>query len=221
MEQLTKDQKDRMLLYATYAILYLNDTACFSIQQLGIHAKGKDNESIKIYGALNKRCKLYIRMLSEIVNNSMDYYCDFCTEMDSISDESYSKFKDALKKAYKDAGLDDYEYLSSVEIMRSMVEVSVEAGKKIIKDISKYLPQVKWLEKYLLVDIRRVANNFSDWSYRHVGKDVKIDFNEDTDVMKSFRELNEKLISFNSFDAAYRKAVELELERKKTNNQSI
>ena len=34
VEKISKEQEERLLLYATYTILYLNDTACFAIQQL-------------------------------------------------------------------------------------------------------------------------------------------------------------------------------------------
>ena len=213
-QKLSKEQEERLLLYATYTILYLNDTACFSIQQLGKDVQGQDKESKKIYGALSKRCTNYINRISKIVDKNMDYYCDFCTEMDDICDKDYVEFKHSLHNAYKDASIECHDYFAKVETMRSMVELSVEAGRKIISDVYKYVPKVKWLENYLLSDMMRVANNFSSWAYRKIPKNIVIDFNKESEVMIMFKKLSMSLIDYQSFDKAYRKAVELELQRK-------
>lgn len=215
MKEIAKEQEERLLLYATYTILYLNDTACFSIQQISKDVAQKDKESKKIYGALLKRNKQYLERINKIVDNKMDYYCDFCTEMDNICDDAYSDFKDSLRNVYKNAGIEDYEYLSKVETMRSMVDLSVEAGRKVINNISIVLPKAKFLENYILNDIKRVSNNFAKWSYRKVPKGIVVDLNDDSETMKKFNELSGCLIDFYSFDKAYRKAIDLELERKK------
>lgn len=216
MDKITKEQEERLLLYATYTILYLNDTACFAVQQLGRSAKQKDKESQKIYSALLKRNNYYLNHLSCIIQSNIEYYCDYCTEMDNNADDAYRAFKESLTDAYRKNQIEDFEYLAEVETMRSMVELSVEGGIKIINDVSKRIPKAKYLEKYLLVDMMRVANNFSNWSYRKVPKDVKIDFNKDNDVMSKFHELSKILLDYFSFDTAYRNAIKLELERKNT-----
>ena len=191
----------------------MNDMACFSIQQLGKLVQDKDKESKKIYGALLKRSGEYQRTIDKIVDNKMDYYCDYCTEMDSICDDAYFEFKTSLKNAYSNANIDDYEYISQVEIMRSMVELSVEAGKRVIYDATKVLKQADFLKNYLIVDMLRVANNFSKWAYRKIDNNVKVDLNEDGEVMTNFRKLSECLIDYYSFDKAYRESVKLEIER--------
>lgn len=213
--EITKEQEERLLLYATYTILYLNDTACFSIQQLGKSVKERDKESQKIYGALLKRNKHYLDAINKIVDNKMDYYCDYCTEMDNICDDAYSEFKASLHNAYSDANIDDCQYMAQVETMRSMVELSVEAGKKVIDSVSTATPRAKWLGNYLLADMIRVANNFANWSYRKVPKGIKVDLSIDSDVMNKFKDLSGKLIDYESFITAYKRAIELEVEREK------
>lgn len=213
MKEITKEQEERLLLYATYTILYMNDMACFSIQQLSKDVMKKDKESKKIYGALTKRTKTYLDKISRIVDNKMDYYCDFCTEMDNLCDDAYVLFKESLNKAYKDANIVGYEYMAKVETMRSMVELSVEAGKKVITSVSTVTPKAKWLGNYLFVEMMRIANNFAKWAYRKVPQETSINFNEESDVMQKFKKLSECLIDFYSFDKAYRNAIELEYER--------
>ena len=213
VEKISKEQEERLLLYATYTILYLNDTACFAIQQLSSRVPN-DKESKKIYGALLKRSKQYLSKIDKIVDNKIDYYCDFCTEMDSICDEQLFAFKKSLQKSYNDANIDNHEYLSMVETMRSMVDLAVTAGKDVITKLSVSLPKLSWLSNYLIVDMLRVANNFANWEYRKIPKSVIINFNEESEVMQEFRKLSECLIDYNSFDKAYRKSIELELKRK-------
>lgn len=218
MEGITKEQEERLLLYATYTILYINDTACFSIQQLNKEVMDKDKESKKIYGALLKRSRLYLNKIEEVVDRTLDVWCDYCTEMDEICDEAYQEFKNSLLNAYKEHNIEDYQYMASIEIMRSAVELSVESGRRIIEDVTKYIPKAKWFERYLLVDMLRVANNFSNWAYRKIPKGVHIDFNEQSEVMIKFRKLSSLLIDYYSFDKAYRKTIEMGIERKNKNN---
>lgn len=219
VDKISKEQEERLMLYATYTILYLNDTACFAIQQLGSKIPN-EKEVKKIYGALLKRSKQYLAKIDKIVDNKMDYYCDFCTEMDSICDEQLFAFKKSLQKSYKDANIDNHEYLSMVETMRSMVDLAVVAGKDVITKLSVALPKISWLLNYLIVDMLRVANNFANWEYRKIPKGVIINFNEESEVMQEFRKLSECLIDYNSFEKAYRKSIELELKRKNENESN-
>lgn len=215
MENISKEQEERLLLYATYSILYMNDMACFAIQQLKKQVSTLDKESQKIYGALLKRERNYINNITAIVDSKMDYYCDFCTEMDNLCDGSYEDFKQSLKDAYANSNMNDSDFMAQIETMRSMVELSVEGGKRIIDNTAKYLPKARWLENYLFVEILRVANNFAHWVYRKIPKDITVDLTINSDVMKKFHDLSETLMSFQNFDIAYRKAIELELERNK------
>lgn len=214
MKEITKEQEERLSLYAIYTILYMNDMACFSIQQIGKDIDKANKECNKIYGALLKREKEYCKSINKVVGNKMDYYCDYCTEMDNICDDIYFEYKKAIAKTYQDAGIKDYNYFAMIEVMRSIVELSVIAGRDVVEKVSKYIPDAKWLETYLLKDISRVANNLADWEYRKVDKSIRIDFNEESDVIKKFHELSEKLIDYDSFYKSYEKSLELDKERK-------
>lgn len=211
--KISKEQEERLLLYSTYTILYLNDTACFSIYQLGSEIP-EEKEVKKIYGALLKRSKEYLEKINKIVDNKMDYYCDYCTEMDKICDEHFFAFQKSLQKAYAYANVENAEYFATIETMRSMVDLAVEAGKKVVSSIDVALPKAKWLLNYLPNEMLRVANNLAKWEYRKIPKNIVVDFNEESEVIQKFRKLSECLIDYNSFDKAYRNAIKLELERK-------
>lgn len=206
MNKITKEQEDTLCLYAIYTILYMNDMACFSVQQLNKQVMNKDKESKKIYGALLKRSRLYLNKIEEVVDRTLDVWCDYCTNMDDICDDAYSKFKEELFNTYNKSNIEDCDYMANVEVMRSMVELSVEAGKHIIKDVCMYIPDATWLQNYLLVDMMRVANNFANWSYRKVPRDVKINFNDESEVMVKFHEFSSLLIDYGNFNKSYHQA---------------
>lgn len=217
MMKVTKEQEERLSLYSIYTILYMNDMACFSIQQIGKDIDSSNKECNKIYGALLKREKKYYSDIEKIVGNKIDYYCDYCTEMDSICDDAYFNFKKSVEYAYKDAGIDNYQYFAMIEVMRSIVELAVVAGQDVVNKVSAHIPTAKWMENYLLKDISRVANNLADWEYRKIDKSININFNQDDKVMTNFHKLSECLIDYGSFDKSYKKSVELELKRKSEN----
>lgn len=217
MGKVTKEQEERLSLYSIYTILYMNDMACFSIQQIGKDVDLNNKECKKIYEALLKREKQYYRDIEKIVGDKIDYYCDYCTEMDAICDDAYFDFKQSIEEAYKNAGIDNYKYFAIMEVMRSIVELSTIAGQDVVNKVCVHVPSAKWMERYLLKDISRVANNLANWEYRKIDKSIKINFNQDSDVMKKFHKLSECLIDYESFDKSYRKSVELELKRKSEN----
>ena len=95
-----------------------------------------------------------------------------------------------------------------------MVDLAVEAGKKVVASINVALPKANWLLNYLPNDMLRVANNLAKWEYRKIPKNIVVDFNEESEVMQEFRKLSECMIDYNSFDKAYRSAITLELEKK-------
>jgi hypothetical protein len=208
-----KEQESRLLLYAMYTILYINDTACFSVQQFSIKTNDKDKESKKIFGALTKRCSNYIKQLSAIMGSSIDGYCDYCTIMDERCDKLFYDFKNAITKTYKDANIDDYEYCSEVETMRSMLSLAVEIGDTIIKKASSYVKEADNLRGYLLNDALRVANNFANWSYRKVPNSVDLKLNSDSDVIVKLNKLSETLTDYSIFEEAYNTSIEMSIKR--------
>lgn len=213
--EIKKEQENKLLLYAMYTILYLNDTACNCVKELEPYIANKDKETKKIYGALKKRVNTYFNAINKVVDKNIDYLADYCSEMDDICYDSMLNFKNALYDVYCSHTLDDSEYYTQVETMRSMVEMSKFATNKVIDTIKYKVPNTSWLSNYMIPDFSKIANNFADWVYRKTPKDIQINFNEDSETMKYFREMSSLMVDFKSFDAAYTKAAEYEKERKK------
>ncbi len=208
---LKEKQEENILLYSTYTILYLNDTACNCIKDLSPYMQNKDKESKKIYGALMKRAKCYFDNINSLIGDKIEYFADYCSEMDDILYKPTLDFKTALLKLYK--GLDDCEYYAQIEITRSIIGLSISVSNKIIEKASKITQNASWLKQYVLSDLGRIANNLSDWAYHYTPKDFKIDLNKQSALMDSFSKLSQAMVDFESFDKAYRKAIEYEKQR--------
>lgn len=208
-----KEDEQKILLYATYTILYLNDTACNCVKDLIDIVKSKDKESQKIYGALTKRALGYFRNINDIIGDKIDFFADFCSEMDDICDQLLVDFKNSIRDAYMRCSLEDSDYYAKVETMRSMVGLAMFASNKIINTAKDKISDISFLKNYVMTDMSKIADNFSNWAYRNVPKNLNVNFNEESEVMVIFRELSQKMVDFESFDKAYRRASDYEKER--------
>lgn len=213
MELKIDKQEENVMLYATYNVLYVNDIACNLVKELICDIDDKDKETKKIFGALLKRAKEYFKKVESIIGTRIDYFADYCGEMDDICDQYIDKFRNDLYEAYSSHNIENPLWYAKVETMRSMCELAVHSNKHLVERISVKYPRAKWLNYYLIEDILKVANNFTHWVYRKVPKDISIDFNKDSDVMISFRELNTALMEYDNFEKCYLQAIEYEKER--------
>lgn len=213
MELKIDKQEENVMLYATYNVLYVNDIACNLVKELIFDIDDKDKETKKIFGALLKRAKEYFKKVESIIGTRIDYFADYCGEMDDICDPYIDKFRNDLYETYSSHNIENSLWYAKVETMRSMCELAVHSNKHLVERISVKYPRAKWLNYYLIEDILKVANNFTHWVYRKVPKDISIDFNKDSDVMISFRELNTALMEYDNFEKCYLQAIEYEKER--------
>lgn len=209
-----KEKEEQFSLFATYTILYIHDTACNCIKELEPYIKDKDKETKKIYGALKKRANEHFDKVNNVVSTSINYLADFCSEMDDICYDSMLAYKNALYDTYKEKNLEDCEYYTQVETMRSMVEVANFSAKRILESLKQIIPNVVWLEYYTIPDLVKIANNFADWCYRKTPKDLQIDYVK-SGVIEKLHKVSELMVEYKSFDKAYLKALEYERERKK------
>lgn len=209
MKKLTTKETN-LLLYSMYTMLYLNDTACNAIKELEPYLKDKDKESQKIFGALKKRANTYFDTLNKIVGDRIDYYADFCTEMDELSYTPLLNLKNALYDVYVQENLDDCEYYTQVETMRTLVDLSVIASNQIYQSALNETKEAERLKFYILHDLQRVANNFTKWVYRKIPHNTNLDFSKDSKVMQCFAEFSRVMLDCKSFHEAYLKACESE-----------
>lgn len=214
MEKVFSKQEEYVMLYATYNILYVNDIACNLVKELSYEISEQDKETRKIFGALLKRANAYFIKVNKIIGEKIDYFADYCGEMDDICDPFIDKFRNSLYETYKSYNIGNEKWYAKVETMRSMCELAVHSNKHLIERISLTYPRAKWLSYYCIEEVFKVANNLTHWVYRKVPQSVSINFNKDSDVMVAFREMNTALMEYDNFDLCYRKAIEYELERK-------
>lgn len=212
-DKLSKQQEEQILLYATYNILYVNDIACNLAKELVPVIAQKDKESKKIFGALMKRVHQYSNMIENIVGDKIFYLADYFGEMDDIVDPIIDEFRSEVSKAYHEAGIEDCSFYAKVETMRGMFDFAKFSAQVMIEKTSVVTKRTGNLKFYVLESMAQIANNFADWTYRHIRKDVNVEFGEDSNVMKCLARLNEALMDFDNYQKSYNKAIEYEKER--------
>lgn len=199
------ENKDNIVIYAVYSMLFVNDMACNCIKDIEPFMKDKDKETVKIYGALKKRAIKYLRQMGDICGEGMSFVAEYCSYIDEFNEENLSNLRNAIKNEYDKAGVKDSDYLAHVEIARSMVEYSISLIDSLCKKMNEQKIDSRGLGWYRLTDVGRVMKNFTTWAYRHI--DVEVNFNSNKELVSFFDRLNKEICSYKTFTEAYEYAI--------------
>lgn len=210
---MVKEAGDKALLFMLYTTLYSNDMVCNSIKDLERYVRDKDKETQKIYGALHKRVGEYFKKTNKILNESSYFLADFSAYLDDYVDDALFNLRSFIYSNYVDAGIDDAEYLSCLEMTRSMCAISCEHIDGIQKQLVKENLLPHRFEYGNMTDMFRILNNLCLWSYRKIDKNIMVDFNKE-ELGNKINEVMSGIFSFERFNAAYSYAQNLEKERK-------
>lgn len=202
MAKVSEDVKDRIALYATYAMLYINDITCNEILFLDNYITGKDKETQKIYGALKKRAKQYLSDIRKIVGDHSLYYSEYCSSMDDFCDEKLEGLKKAIVNAIKEKGIDDYEFVGRVAAVEILTFHAITSAEYLIRESAKITPDSNRLKKYILTDINRVANNLTKWLWLVYKIPHGLDVSN-FGISEKVNELNAVLLSYEPFETSY------------------
>lgn len=209
---MNKEQQANCTLYSMYTILYLNDATCNNILALSKYVKNRDKETRKIFGALEKRSFDYFYKLRKIIGlDKMYFFSDFCSEMDGVVDPLIEKYEESIKKTYEKHGLTDCEFYAKVETIRSLSDLSIIAGKRILERLLEVSDKSKNLNQYLLTEINRITQNFATWVYRKEKKGI--DLNKEEDVLNNLNKLYQEVIDYKNFEKSYKEALKYEKQK--------
>lgn len=202
MEKVSDDVKDRIALYATYAMLYINDITCNEILFLDNYITDKDKETKKIYGALKKRAKQYLSDIRKIVGDHNLYYSEYCSSMDDFCDEKLEDLKESIVNAIKAKGIDEYEFVGKVATVEILTFHAITSAEYLIRESAKFAPDSNRLKKYILSDINRVANNLTKWLWLVYKIPHGLDVS-DFGITEKVNALNAVLLSYEPFETSY------------------
>lgn len=203
-----ENNQDTLLLYSTYVALYLNDNACNSFRDLGVYIRNSDKESQKIYRAVMKRINSYFEQLNKIVEEHSEFLSDIFSSLDDIIEDAQHEYESFLYDMYLDVDKEQAEFLSKLDLSRSLVAISVHGNKTINANLSKMIDKPYGsLAQYRLTEILRVADNLASWVFRHYDMD-KISEEKKKLAVQKMNELVQILVGKEAFDKSYNKAVE-------------
>lgn len=173
-----------------YNIMYVNDLACACIIQMKDFIKHQDKETQKIFGALEKRQRAYEHLISNIIETNIEFLSEYNSCMDESVQPKLDTFINEMKSALDSIGVENSYFVALAEIARTIVGYSVKNVENRVKECLKYKKDSVHLRQYKMLDMLRVAENFSNWVSRKCGK---LDLNKCDNVMKSYRDLDKTL----------------------------
>lgn len=210
-----KSSEENLLKYAMYTMLYCNDFACNCIKELSPYILEKDKETKKIYGALLKRTNRYLKDIRSIIQESANNFLgDYNSFMDDIVETNFLEFQNCIINAYYKGGITEHEFLGHLEATRSVFYLSISTLECLVDKLNSLGVKSYNLKNYSLKPYSYIMDNLVKWCYRNAEKELNDDFEltKDEEVMKYFKEINNNLLDFESFDKCYKAACELSNE---------
>jgi hypothetical protein len=202
---------EKFLMFSTYTAIYLNDIACNAVLDIKPYIQDKDKETQKIYGALHKRAKNYLRFIKDILKDNIYFLADFCSYMDDGIDEYIETFNETIKCTLDENKINDSIFLSKVEFARTMLLFSIKTIERLCEDLDKMGVKTYTLKTYRQEEMYKIICNFCKWTYRKV--DYSIDWDNEKTVRNAFKAMEEHIIDYALFESAYKYAVDESKER--------
>lgn len=199
---------DNYLIYATYTVLYANDTACNAVLELEKYMEGMDKESKKIYGALKKRALGYIRFFNNLANEYSWFTSDYFSIMDdyvgSNVDDMYVSIEDYLISC----GAENVKLYAKLEQVRMLCHIAVSIHTLLYEQCVKYRIKTYSLKSYRLGELQRVVDNLSDWVDRYFKSKKICVMSDNKELINIMHKVNQSMMSFDNFNEAYKFSCE-------------
>ena len=194
---------NKYLVYATYVIIYANDTACNSALELETFIKDEDKETKKIYGALKKRALDYIRYFNNLVGElswaTSEYFGSMDDQLNGFIDDMY----DELERTLIDSGAEKPKMYAKLEQVRLLCHIAVEIHNSLMKECSKNNIATYSLKSYRLGELKRVSDNLSEWCDKHFKSSKPCDMSANKVLISIMRDINTNLMSYENFIKSY------------------
>lgn len=195
--------EEDIIMTCIYNIIYVNDLACSCVIDLQDYINDQDKETQKVYRALKKRQKEYEAFLNETLTDKLSLLAEYNSAMDDHVLPVIEWFKDAMRKQISNASDDNVDFISLVEVARTIIGYSTISVEKRIEQCLKYNKDSVNLRGYKLVEMLSIVENLSKWTTR---KCKKIDLNDSKEIIDSYRELDKTLTNFEIINDCINKA---------------
>lgn len=183
------------LAFSTCTVCYLNDFTCNAIKDAEAILKGSDKETLKIFGAANKRAKAYLDGFDKCIWDSIDWWANYCMYLDEESAKAYNNLYDAVLGFFSERLEEDAPKYAIAEVLKMTIAQNNRAIKRIVETLRKFKIDDEGLLHDLMDDTERVVRNLEKWVTRKVPKETIIELYKDKDVEACGVALYDVLIS--------------------------
>lgn len=206
----TEQEAQSMILYITYSVLYMNDTACNVCREIEPKLKEmpfKGNGAKKIYGALMKKVDYYYTHSTKVFGQEIDFIAEQFGNLDDIFDDLVIGVKKAVEQCYTEQGLEHADFYAKVEQARLISEYAVMANKFFTETFGKIIPFLKNLKGWCIEDIKSTATSMSDFCFEIIKNRLYVNMQEYKPIKKAINKLNNTFLNTSKFIEAYNNAV--------------
>lgn len=201
----------KLLTYLTFQALYIDDTVCNSIKACQRYIASEDKETLKIYRALKKRADTYLRSVSSLMGNELEFFAAYCGAMDEVCDGKVEALRDALVAAFTSYNVPKPLLLAHVELVRCLSEVSVLLVGSYMAFDGGIKAETEKLKHYRLDEIFRVATNLATWVQKFNRVDQQVNLKDCPGVDAALSDLFELFYS----EKAYTRAMSIAIKEAK------
>lgn len=194
---------NKFLVYATYVIIYANDTACNSVLELETFIKDEDKETKKLYRALKRRALGYIRYFNNLVGELSWFTSEYFGSMDEGNIDLIDDMYDELERYLVECGAEKPQLYAKLEQVRLLCHIAVEIHNSLMKECSKNNIATYSLKSYRLGELKRVSDNLSEWCDRHFKSNKPCDMSANKVLIGIMRDINTSLMSYENFIKSY------------------
>lgn len=199
--------KEKVALYTSYMVWYINDVAGNCIKELAPLIAQKDKETKKIYGALMKRVNAYFRKTHKNWGEYICIFADFCGEMDDICDPLLEDYKRSVYQAFVQSNVPYADYYTQIEVARGIATFADCTVRNIIRDGVKVDSEMYGLYYYMIDDLERIIENLAKWAYRDIPQDIEVDCNTFPEILTAIKALGNTLIDCEVYNQCLMKAM--------------
>ena len=194
---------NRFLVYATYVIIYANDTACNSVLELETFIQDEDKETKKLYRALKRRALGYIRYFNNLVGELSWFTSEYFGSMDEGNIDLIDDMYDELERYLVECGAEKPQLYAKLEQVRLLSHIAVEIHNSLMKECSKNNISTYNLKSYRLSELKRVSDNLSEWADRHFKAKTPCDMSSNKRLVEMLTKIHKSLMSYENFFNSY------------------
>lgn len=201
--------------YVAFQLLYINDAAYNCCKLLGDELKKipyRSNQMKKIYAALMKRWAEYNDMV-EHTGLNLNSVANLFSEMDEYVDDCVDGIRKAMRESLSGHDITNSDWLADIQSAVILCIYAVEAGRKMVINITKISPRASCLNALIAKRPLDVIENMSKIAQQaHCKMNYNIDLNKIPEITSALNRLNDTFFNPDNFIEAQKVSDEINVK---------